>query len=181
MIKIFDKTHCADCANIDCLTRCQWIEFENVEEAKAEQMKMINGEDSRVLSECVTCFACDEYCPHGSHPCDLYVELQEKYNSHNIAPPLFEMSIKRYKPHDELRLKELDPEKPVLNQCAFIKSNAKNIDGPIFDMQYVAGLDFFCNLLYHHMERDSVIREKVPIIIGNIKEIQMYTLNALKY
>jgi len=170
VIKIFDETNCATCENVDCLTRCQWIEFENVEDAKEEQMKMIKGENSRVLNECVTCFACDEYCPYGSHPFDLYVELQEKYNAHNIAPKIIDMSVSRYKPHDELRLKELDPENPVLNKCAFVKSHAKHLEGPIFEMQYVAGLDFFCNLLYHHVERDSVIRERVPIIIENIKK-----------
>ncbi|TFG19886.1 MAG: (Fe-S)-binding protein [Promethearchaeota archaeon] len=134
-------------------------------------MKMINGEDSRVLSECVTCFACDEYCPYGSHPFDLITELQEKYNSHNIAPKLLESIIKRYKPHDELRLKQIDLEKPVLNKCAFVKSHAKHMEGQLFEnLQYIAGLDFFCNLLYHHIERDSIIRERTPIIIENIKK-----------
>ena len=68
---MFDKSNCEKCENVDCLTRCQWINFESMEEARAEQMKMINGENSRVLSECVTCYACDEYCPYNSHPFDL--------------------------------------------------------------------------------------------------------------
>ena len=167
---MFDSSNCASCEGIDCLMRCQWIDFENIEDAKAEHMKMINGEDSRVLSDCTTCFACDEYCPHGSHPFDMMVELQEKYNSHNIAPKILEMTINRFKPHDEVRLKEIDPDKPVLNKCAFVKSHAQHMEGPIFDMQYVAGLDYFCNLLYHHVERDSVIKERTPIIIDNIKK-----------
>ena len=168
---MFDKSNCEKCENIDCLTRCQWINFENVEEARAEQMKMINGENSRVLSECVTCYACDEYCPYNSHPFDLNVELQEKYNSHNIAPQLIEMSINRFKPHDELRIKHIDSGKPVLNKCAFVKTNAKNMEGQLFEnLQYVAGLDYFCNLLYHHIERDSIIRERLPLIIENIQK-----------
>ncbi len=168
---MFDKSNCEKCENIDCLTRCQWINFENVEEARVEQLKMINGENSRVLSECVTCFACDEYCPYNSHPFDLNVELQEKYNSHNIALKFIESSINRYKPHDELRLKHIDSGKPVLNKCAFVRTNAKNMEGQLFEnLQYVAGLDYFCNLLYHHMERDSIIRERVPLIIENIQK-----------
>ncbi|GAI85960.1 unnamed protein product, partial [marine sediment metagenome] len=130
-----------------------------------------HGENSRVLSECVTCFGCDEYCPYGSHPFDLKVELQEKYNSHNLSPKLLEMSINRFKPHDELRLKHIDSGKPVLNKCAFIKSHAKHMEGQLFEnLQYVAGLDYFCNLLYHHIERDSIIKKRVPIIIGNIQK-----------
>jgi len=165
---MFDSSNCASCEGIDCLMKCQWIAFDNIDDARAEQMKMINGEDSRVLSECLTCFACDEYCPHGSHPFDMKVELQEKYNSHNIPTKIVEMMINRYTPHDEVRFKEIDPEKPVLNKCAFVKTHAKHMEGPMFDMQYVAGLDYFCNMLYHHVERDSMVKERVQIIIGNI-------------
>jgi Fe-S oxidoreductase len=168
---MFDKSNCEDCEKIDCLTRCQWIQFESVEEARIEMIKMINGENSRVLTECVTCFACDEYCPYNSHPFDLLIELIEKYDAHNIPPKLVETSINRYKPHDELRLKQIDPEKPVLNKCAFVRSHAKHMEGQLFDnLQYVAGLDYFCNLLYHHVDRDSIIRERIPIIMENIKK-----------
>lgn len=168
---MFDKSKCADCDSIACMMRCQWIEFKDKNDAKSEMTKMINGENSRVLSECVTCFACDEYCPNGSHPFDLITELQEKYNTLNIIPKVLESTVKRYAPHDQLRLKEINPEKPVLSKCAFAKTNAKNMQGQLFEnLQYVSGLDYFCNLVYHHYARDSVIKERAPIIIENIKK-----------
>ncbi|MFX1311837.1 MAG: heterodisulfide reductase-related iron-sulfur binding cluster [Promethearchaeota archaeon] len=167
---MFDKSHCYKCENIDCLTRCQWIDIDK-EIARTEMEKMINGENSFVLKKCVTCFACDEYCPYSSHPFDLITELQEKYNSFNINPQMLEDTINRYKPHDELRLKEIDPEKPVLNKCAFPRTNAKNMEGQLFEnLQYVSGLSYFCNLMYHHYARDSVIKERAPIILNNIKK-----------
>ncbi|MHA1296084.1 MAG: heterodisulfide reductase-related iron-sulfur binding cluster [Promethearchaeota archaeon] len=168
---MFDPSHCKECENVDCLMRCQWIEFQSVDEAREEKEKLLKGENSRVLSECVTCFACDEYCPYGSHPFDLITELQEKYNSLNINPAVLENTIKRFAPHDEVRFKEIDPSKPVLNKCAFGKINAERMKGRLFDnLQYVSGLDFFCNLMYHHYGRDSVIRERAPIILENIKK-----------
>ncbi len=167
---MFDKSHCSECENIDCLTRCQWIEIDK-ETARIEKEKMNNGEDSFVLKECVTCFACDEYCPYNSHPFDLITELQEKYNSYNIHPRMLKTVINNFKPHDQLRLKEIDPEKPVFNKCAFPKQNAKNMEGQLFEnLQYVSGLSYFCNLLYHHLAKDSVIRERAPIIIENIRK-----------
>jgi len=139
--------------------------------ARAEMEKMINGEDSFVLKNCVTCFACDEYCPYGSHPFDLKTELQEKYNSLNINSNILENTVKRFAPHDQVRLKEIDPEKPVINKCGLGKLNVNNLQGQLFDnLQYVSGLDFFCNLLYHHYARDSVIKERAPIILDNIKK-----------
>ncbi len=167
---MFDESNCSKCENIDCLTRCQWMDIDK-ETARKEMEKMINGEDSFVLKDCVTCFACDEYCPYNSHPFDLKTELQEKYNSYNMPPQMVEMTIGRYKPHDELRLKEIDPEKPVLNKCAFPRTNAKNMEGKLFEnLQYVSGLSYFCNLLYHHVAKDSVIKERAPIILENIKK-----------
>jgi Fe-S oxidoreductase len=168
--KIFDDSNCGKCENVDCLTRCQWIKFNSIDEAREEKTKMINGEDSRVLSDCVTCFACDEYCPYESHPFDLITELQEKYNSLNINPTILENTINRFAPHDQLRLKEIDPTKPVLNKCGLSKINAKQMEGQLFEnLQFVKGLDFFCNLMYHHYGKDSIIMERSPIIIENIK------------
>ena len=59
---MFDESNCENCSSIDCLMRCQWIEFENLTEARLEREKLNKRENSRVLSECLTCFACDEYC-----------------------------------------------------------------------------------------------------------------------
>ena len=141
------------------------------ETARAEMNKMINGEDSFVLKNCVTCWACDEYCPYGSHPFDLKTELQEKYNSLNINPQVLENTVKRLAPHAEVRYKEIDPNKPVLNKCTFSREKAKNMQGQLFDnLQYISGLDFFCNLVYHHYGRDSIVRERTPIILENLKK-----------
>jgi len=168
---MFDKSNCVNCEKINCLTRCQWIEINNIDDARIEMSKMINGEDSHVLSECVTCFACDEYCPYHSHPFDLITNLQEKYNSLNINPNILERTTKTFAPHDQVRLKEIDPNKPVLNKCGLANINSKNLQGQLFDnLQYVSGRDYFCNLMYHHYARDSVIRERAPIILDNIKK-----------
>ncbi len=168
---MFDNSHCEECKNIDCLTRCQWIEFKNVDEARAEKNKLIKKDDSRVLSECVTCFACDEYCPYDSHPFDLIVELQEKYNSLNIDPKLLNNIIKQMEPPEELRIKEIDPDKPVFHKCTFSRMNEEEMKGQMFEnLQYISGRAFFCNLEYHHLARDSIIRERLPIILENIKQ-----------
>jgi Fe-S oxidoreductase len=166
---MFINSYCNECEKIDCLTRCQWIEFENLTEARKEREKMNNGENSRVLSECMTCFACDEYCPYNSHPFDLITELQEEFNSLLIPEKVVENTIERFAPYSELKLKELDPKKPVLNKCGLAQINSERLKGRLFDnLQYVSGKSYFCNLVYHHYARDSVIKERAPVIIKNI-------------
>jgi Fe-S oxidoreductase len=166
---MFDDSNCSKCSTIDCLMRCQWIEFENLAEAKKEREKLNNAENSRVLSECLTCFACDEYCPYNSHPFDLLTELQEKYNSLSIPQKTIENTVNRFAPYLELKLKEIDPTKPVLNKCGLAKINSERLKGRLFDdLQYVSGKSYFCNLVYHHYARDSVIKERASIILENI-------------
>ncbi|HBL53696.1 MAG TPA: (Fe-S)-binding protein, partial [Syntrophaceae bacterium] len=58
----FSKKICATCPSSDCLLKCQYMTFSGHKEAHSEMMKVVNGKDSRVLSECVTCYACEEYC-----------------------------------------------------------------------------------------------------------------------
>ncbi len=167
---MFDKSHCSECENIDCLTRCQWMDIDK-ETARIEMEKMINGEDSCVLVQCVTCFACDEYCPYDSHPFDLKTELQEKYNSLNIAPKQITSMIDHYKIPDDLRIKNIDPDKPVLHKCTLSRIHGEEMKGQLFEnLQYISGRAFFCNLLFQHIARDSLIKKRLPIIIENIKK-----------
>ncbi len=160
---------CKSCDTQSCLMKCQYVDISK-EDAKVEIMKMVNGENSRILSECVTCFACQEYCELNARPFDRIVELQEKYNSLNIPPVMIERAVNQYAPHSELRMKEIDPEKPVLDKCTFRNMSKNEMQGQMFDnLQYLSGTDFFCNLMFHHMARDSVVKERAPLIINNIK------------
>jgi Fe-S oxidoreductase len=152
--------------------KCQWIDFESIETAKQEITKLINeDENCRILKECMLCFSCDEYCPYNSHPFDKINELQEKYLSQDILPAIVQNSIDMYKAKGEFVPRPIDPEKPVLNKCAFPKTNAKEMKGPMFDdLQSVGGLHFFCQLVYQHVAKPSIIKERVPVILENFKK-----------
>ncbi|MBN1800639.1 MAG: (Fe-S)-binding protein [Candidatus Lokiarchaeota archaeon] len=170
---MFDKSFCASCEGIDCLMNCQWIDFNGIDDARLEMQKLINEDaNGRVLQECIACFGCDEYCPNNSHPFDLINELQEKHNPWNMNPAMVSKMIDMYEPKRTLEIREIDPTKPVLNKCAFPKVNGKQMKGKMFDnLQSVGGLHYFCNLVYQHVAKPSVIKERVPIVLDNFKKI----------
>ena len=149
---MFDSSHCADCKTVDCMMKCQWIEFDNVAAAKQEIIKLVNeDEDCRILKDCMLCFACDEYCPYHSHPFDKINELQEKYHSQNIPDAIANNYTNMYKVKGVFVPRPIDPNEPILNKCAFPKMNAKEMSGPMFDnLQSVGGLHYFCHLAHHH-------------------------------
>ncbi|GAH36902.1 unnamed protein product, partial [marine sediment metagenome] len=171
-MNMFDKSHCEECKTAACMMKCQWINFESIDTAKKEIAKLINeDENCRILKECMVCFACDEYCPYNSHPFDIINELQEKYDSQNISPGIAENAIDTYKAKGEFVPRPIDPEKPILHKCAFSKMNAKEIIGPMFDdLQSVAGRHYFCQLVYQHVAKPSIIKERIPIILENFKK-----------
>ncbi len=83
----FDEEVCAACPTADCLQKCQYQTFEN-HEAHQEMMKVVNGEDSRVLHDCMTCYACEEYCPRGNHPYYLICERREEKGMFTAPRPI---------------------------------------------------------------------------------------------
>ncbi|HEY0088138.1 MAG TPA: hypothetical protein VGB37_04800, partial [Candidatus Lokiarchaeia archaeon] len=167
---MFDNSNCLKCQNIDCFTRCQWIDID-LKTAKEEFNKMISGKESFILKECVTCFGCEEYCPYSSHPFDLISQLQEKYNSISIDPTFLENAINKNKPHEEFIIKDLDPNKPILNKCIFGKSHTKNLESKLFQgLQFVGGIDYYCNFVYHHYGKESITKERAAILLKKIEK-----------
>ena len=63
----FDPAICEKCKTCDCIMKCQYIDMD-LETAREEHGKLVRGEDSEILTRCVTCYACEEYCPYHNHP-----------------------------------------------------------------------------------------------------------------
>ena len=172
MVKLnFDENKCLACETRDCLTKCQYMSME-VEEAAAEMQKLIRGEDSRVLHECRTCYACEEYCPMGNHPFYLIVSRQEELK----IPPLPEPNIKQgvqmgipFRGSPEIE--EING--PILNMGVF-SPLIHLAQGKLFEGLTPISTDkrkmhhYFCNLMYLHFGNISVINERLPGIIDTI-------------
>ena len=82
------ETVCATCTSANCLLKCQYISFARHDEAHGEMMKVVRGEDSRVLHECATCYACEEYCKRGNHPFYLISERREERGMFTAPRPI---------------------------------------------------------------------------------------------
>ncbi len=182
----FDPDICAACETIDCLMRCQYISFAGLAEAGKEKQKINDGQDSRVLHECLTCYACQEYCPHGNNPFFVLVERQEQLGILPVPRPILTEQLRMMAPKGQLgKEKENDDfldvmglneggvtkssvKAPFVNMCAFPMLTG-SIRGRLFEgASIISGTDVFCNIMWLHFARNSVIRERVPRIIDNI-------------
>ena len=169
----FDVEKCHNCQTQACLTRCQHLNIDQ-EVAQREILKIARGEDSFVLHDCLTCYACEEYCPMGNHPFYLIVERQEALNIPPVPRPLIQRAVNLGVPfRGEPEITEVHG--PVLNMAAFADLIGL-IQGRLFEGLTVISTDdrkmfhYFCQLMYLHYGKSSVIKERLPRIINTINK-----------
>ena len=166
----FDKTKCMKCQAVSCLVKCQYMGFKDKKKAKKEWQKVINGEDSYVLEACTTCYACEEYCPFGNHPFYWIVEQQEKKGILPAPRPIITMWINQCQPVGKFMVGKV--EERALSYCFLPQFNTL-VKGQLFDgiaWSVIFGQEFFCNAVYLHYARASVIKDRLPQIVDNIKK-----------
>ncbi|MDA8403699.1 MAG: (Fe-S)-binding protein [Desulfobacteraceae bacterium] len=167
----FDPALCAGCTTIDCLMKCQYLNFCGIDDARTEKLSINEGRDSRVLHECLTCYACQEYCPYDNNPFYLLVERQEEKGLLPAPRPILEEQLRMMAPKGRIEKKAVTA--PVVDMCAFPMLTAC-IRGRLFEnASTIVGTDIFCNIMWLHFARNSVIQERVPEAIGKIMAFYM--------
>ncbi|RJP16178.1 MAG: (Fe-S)-binding protein [Candidatus Abyssobacteria bacterium SURF_5] len=167
----FDESLCAACETYDCLTRCQYMKL-TPEQAKEEKSKINRGEDSRVLHDCVTCYACEEYCPKGNHPFYKIVEAQEARGMQIVPRPIEKQQVRMMAHDGKSAPKELQG--PLLDMCAFGMFKDMSIIGSLFEnVSIISGNDIFCNLMYLHFARNSVIKQRLSKSLDNLQKFYL--------
>ncbi len=64
----FNYDHCTICG--ECLVRCQYLKLTK-EKAVEEKKRLIEGKPSEVMKKCISCYACNAFCPNDCHPYEL--------------------------------------------------------------------------------------------------------------
>jgi len=161
----FDPDVCESCETCDCLMKCQYMAFD-LAEAKKEKDNINRGKDSRVLIECATCYACEAYCPANNHPFYLIVERQEEKGILPAPAPITRQQTLMMKPKGTITPMRVSP--PVIDMCYF-PMLTDSIKEPLYENpSIIVGSDIFCNIMWLHFARNSVIREQLPRAIDNI-------------
>ena len=124
----YDPAVCAECPTVDCLTRCQYMNLD-LETARRERARILNGEDSQVLRDCVTCYACEEYCPNNNHPFYLLVDRQEELGVKPVPGPITRQQLVMMDFRNQIVPKQVT--EPVLKHVLFPHADGRD-HGPTF-------------------------------------------------
>ncbi|TFF88232.1 MAG: (Fe-S)-binding protein [Promethearchaeota archaeon] len=163
----FIREKCNFCG--DCLFKCNYLDLTRDQSIK-EMKNLIESRDSFILSECVTCYACNEYCKEDANPFDLIAELQEEHNSLGISQENKNKLEKTFEPYEFT--KDVQVKGPLMSQCAFLFSHKQFFRGKLFDdLTLIGGRSVFCNLIYLHSAQYSLIEARASMIVKNIERV----------
>jgi len=106
----------------DCLVKCRYANYER-EKAIVEMRLLKEGKEAEILEKCITCLACNDYCPTGAEPADLITRLQEKFGTSPVVKTgMFALDeiIKGLEGKGDPReVIEGEPDKPILSLDSF--------------------------------------------------------------
>lgn len=159
---MFRKERCDLCG--ECLLRCHWIGAEPGQ--ATEWMKaMIAGDRTPVLSRCITCYACNEFCPKGANPFDLIAGLQERYRIFASEEAAREEEEKYLFSGD---LKGFPRTSRVMTTCVFGRTDAHLLQGSLYDLPRVGGKPYYCWLLFSHWGAESIQRKHARDLVDRL-------------
>lgn len=161
---MFVEERCDFCG--DCLTRCPYVDYDE-ERAAAEIRSLIASQGAPILSSCVTCFACNEFCPTDARPFDLILERQEQFGSLGIAPEVIQSQEAQFAPTSPVQVARTGGR--VLSACVFSRSDPDLFEGRLFEgLPSVRGRHFFCYILFDHLGAGSVTERHAQSFVDTL-------------
>jgi Fe-S oxidoreductase len=160
---MFHKEHCDFCG--ECLAKCHYLDFDAETGGEAIR-KLAAGEKADWVYDCVTCIACNEYCPKNARPFDLILKKMEDGGDFT-APALRTQMADRFKAEGEP--KAIEPKDRVMSICVMDGSMPWAIQGSLFQgLPLLKGRHYFCNVLFAHMGNESIMRDRLQGLVDNL-------------
>ena len=171
---MFDASKCDQCG--DCFVQCQYLDYSR-ERAVKEIQSLKRGEEAEILRRCITCMACNEYCPNGANPYDLISALQEDKEIRLVSRKTVEV-IENSLTSVENSTIDGDPDKPALNLCVMGHAYPKEMTkSKLFDgLTLVKGGDYFSRIVYLHAGMESRVRAHARTYIDNLAKLNKHEI-----
>jgi len=160
---MFHEDRCDYCG--DCLARCHYLSFDR-ESGSAAFRKFVEEGKADWLYDCVTCIACNEYCPRDARPFDLILRKMEEAGNFT-DPALKAQMADRFKA--EGTPKAIAPAERVMSLCVMEGSMPWALHGRLFEgIPLLKGRHYFCNVLFAHMGDESIMRDRLQGLVDNL-------------
>jgi Fe-S oxidoreductase len=162
---MFNDTQCDYCG--ECLSQCAYLGIDKADAGRQWQT-LVAGEETDWLRECVTCMACNEYCPKEARPFDLILTRLED-SGNFVDPSLLAQMADRFACKSDPRPVELKGR--VMSLCVMTGNMPWAVGGQLFEnLTILKGLPYFCNVLFLHMGNQTIFRERLQAMIDSLAQ-----------
>lgn len=178
----FDQSKCifSECSG-ECLTRCPYISYDE-DGAKGAIRTLIAGENAPILTECITCAACNDFCPLGANPWDLIAWRQEETGILGIPEDAKPSSEWLKKPDLVIPGKEGGP---LISMGGIyeVVPQTEFLTGKMFaDATLIGGGKIACGFTETHLGRASRHLNFLPEFIANLTaETEKYGVHEIVF
>jgi Fe-S oxidoreductase len=161
---MFDPDKCDLCG--DCLVLCPYVDYSR-DEAVEQFRRLKDGETPPIVSQCVTCVACNQYCEKGANPFDLILDRQEETGALDV--PEENTALFRNLPNAPSQVIPGDSDHPALSLCSVGDLIPGLFDGPLFEgMTVLKGGDYFCGVGWVHLGKATPVRDNAPRVVQHL-------------
>jgi len=139
------------------------------EESRLAFQDLIEGRSSRVISDCISCMACDELCPEKAHPFSLIVKRQEESGEARR----FEQYSGNMKRAYEMpsQVEKGSTGGPVIDLCTVSAMVPGLFEGALFEgATYLKGGNYFCGIGFYHVGLATPVAEKAASVVEQVSQ-----------
>ena len=164
---MWDASKCDLCG--DCLVKCLYVDYDR-DKAVANIKALMEGETAEIVSKCITCCACQEYCPTGADPFSLIISAVEKAGIF----PMSEEDLVTGSFNIPSEVIPGDADKPVLSICTMGRYlSEETLASQLFEgMGIIKGGDYYCLIGWEHSGKESPIARYAQRFIDNLASVQ---------
>jgi len=162
---MFQQNRCDFCG--ECLARCYYLAISE-DIAGQEFQKLVQGEEVSWLHDCITCFACNEYCSKDARPFDLILKRMEEDGTY-FDLHLLKQVAERFAFHGEPRPVEV--KNKAMSVCVMGGIIPWALQGQLFEsIPLLQGRPYFCNVLFMHLGNEFIMKERLQKTVNNLAQ-----------
>jgi len=167
---VFDSSNCNDCGT--CFVQCPYVDYTQ-DKAVQEIRALKQGLPADILTACITCMACNEYCPNDARPFDLICSLQDRHNIRLV-------SQERISKIDQMlsavpdTIMGGDPDTPALSLCVMGHAYPPGMaaSGMFAGLTKMSCGTYYSRIVHLHMGGESILRSHAQQFIDSLAKLQ---------
>lgn len=165
---MFHDEKCDFCGK--CLELCPYVKYDH-SMAVAEMKALVAGGNPPIVKSCVTCAACNQFCPTGANPFDLLNARQEETGDLGIPAVALENFSKLH--NLPTVIKQGEPGRPVMNLCIVGDMVREQLGNPLFKgLTTIEGADYFCTVGYVHLGKPSLLETQAKKYVEKLAALK---------